>query len=43
MVVLFSRVVIQRTGPYEEVLEKQPESLKVTQAHHHNQDIIIVS
>jgi hypothetical protein len=43
MVALFSRVVIQRTGPYGEVLGKQPESPKVTQAHHHNQDSIIVS
>jgi hypothetical protein len=43
MVVLFSRVAIQRTGPYGEVLEKQPESPKVKQVHHHNQDIIIVS
>jgi hypothetical protein len=36
-------VVIQRTGPYGKVLRKQPESPKVTQAHHHNQDSIIVS
>jgi hypothetical protein len=43
MVLLFSRVVIQRTGPYEEVLGKQPESPKVSQVHHHSQDIIIVS
>jgi hypothetical protein len=43
MVVLFSWVVIQRTGPYGKVLRKQPESPKVTQAHHHNQDSIIVS
>jgi hypothetical protein len=43
MVVLFSQVVIQQTGPYGEVLGKQPESPKVTQAHHHNQDIINVS
>jgi hypothetical protein len=43
MVVLFSRVVIQRTGPYGELIGKQPESPKVTQAHHHNQDIISVS
>jgi hypothetical protein len=41
MVVLFFRVVIQRTGPYGEVLEKQPKSPKVIQVHHHNQDIII--
>jgi hypothetical protein len=43
MVVLFSRVVIQRTGSYGEVLGKQPESPKVSQVHHHNQDIINVS
>jgi hypothetical protein len=43
MVVLFSRVANKRTGPYGEVLEKQPESPKVKQVHHHNQDIIIVS
>jgi hypothetical protein len=43
MVVLFSRVVIQRTGPYGEVLGLQTESPKVSQVHHHNQDIIIVS
>jgi hypothetical protein len=36
-------MVIQRIGPYGEVLEKHPESPKVTQAHHHNQDIINVS
>jgi hypothetical protein len=35
MVVLFSRVVIQRIGPYEVVLEKQLESPKVLQVHHH--------
>jgi hypothetical protein len=43
MVLLFFRVVIQRTGPYGEVLGKQPESRKVSQVHHHNQDDIIVS
>jgi hypothetical protein len=43
MVALFSQVVSQRTGPYEDVLRKQPESLKVSQAHQHNQDIVIVS
>jgi hypothetical protein len=43
MVVLFSRVVIQRTGPYGEVLGKQPGSPKVIQVYHHNQDIIIAS
>jgi hypothetical protein len=35
MVVLFSRVVIQRTGPYGEVLGKQPKSPKVSHVHHH--------
>jgi hypothetical protein len=43
MVALFSWVVSQRTGSYGEVLGKQPESPKVTQAHHRNQDIISVS
>jgi hypothetical protein len=43
MVVLLSRLVSQRTGPYGEVLKKQPESPKVSQVHHHNQDNIIVS
>jgi hypothetical protein len=43
MVVLLSRVVSQRTGPYGEVLRKQPESPKVSQVHHRNQDNIIVS
>jgi hypothetical protein len=43
MVALFSRVVSQRTGPYGEVIRKQPESLKVSQVHHHNKDSIIVS
>jgi hypothetical protein len=43
MVVLFSRVVIQQTGPYGEVLRKQPEPPKVSQVHPHNQDSIIVS
>jgi hypothetical protein len=43
MVALFSRVVIQRIGPYGEVLGKQPESPKVTQVNHHYQDIISVS
>jgi hypothetical protein len=41
MFVLLSRVVTQRTGPYGEVLSKQPESPKVSQDHH--QDNIIVS
>jgi hypothetical protein len=40
MVVMFSRVVIQRTGSYGEVLEKQPESPKVSHVHHHNPDIV---
>jgi hypothetical protein len=40
MVALFSRVVSQRTGPYGEVLGKQPESPKITQAHQHNKDIV---
>jgi hypothetical protein len=43
MVVLFSRVVIQRTYPYEEVLGKQPESPKVSQVHHDILNNIIVS
>jgi hypothetical protein len=43
MVVLLSQVVSQRSGPYGEVLRKQPESPKVSQVHHHNQDNIIVS
>jgi hypothetical protein len=36
MVVLLSQVVTQRTGPYEEVLRKQPESPKMQQEHNHN-------
>jgi hypothetical protein len=43
MVVLFSRVVIQQTCPYREVLGKQPESPKISHVHPHNQDSIIVS
>jgi hypothetical protein len=43
MVVMFSRVVIQRTSPYGEVLGKQPESPKVSQVHHHIQNNIIIS
>jgi hypothetical protein len=43
MVVPWSRVVSQRTGSYREVLRKQPESPKVSQIHHHNQDNIIIS
>jgi hypothetical protein len=41
MVALLSQVVTQRTGPYREVLRKQPESPKVSQDHH--RDNIIVS
>jgi hypothetical protein len=43
MVILLSRVVTQRTGPYGEVLKKQPESPKVPQEHHHNDNNNIVS
>jgi hypothetical protein len=43
MVVLFFWVVIQRTGPYGEVLGKQPELPKVSQIHHQYQNNIIVS
>jgi hypothetical protein len=43
IVVLFSQMAIQRTGPYGEVLGKQPESPKVSHVHHHNQDSIIIS
>jgi hypothetical protein len=43
MVELFSRMIIEWTGPYEEVLEKQPESPLVPQVHHHIQNNIIVS
>jgi hypothetical protein len=43
MVALFSRVVIQQTGPYEEVLGKQPESPLVSQVHHHMQNKNIIS
>jgi hypothetical protein len=43
MVARFSRVVIQRTGPYEEALEKPPEPPKVSPVQHHNQDIVNVS
>jgi hypothetical protein len=43
MVVLFSRVVIQQTSPYGEVLGKQPETPKVSHIHHHDQDITSVS
>jgi hypothetical protein len=41
MVALFSRGVAPRTGPYREVLMKQPESPKLSQDHH--RDNIIVS
>jgi hypothetical protein len=43
MVVLFSQVVIQRIGPYGEVLRKQLEPPLVPQIHHHIQNNIIVS
>jgi hypothetical protein len=43
MVALFSRMIIQRTGPYGEALEKTPEPPKVSPVQHHNQDIINVS
>jgi hypothetical protein len=43
MVVLLSRVVIQRTSPYGQVLEKQPEFPLVPQVHHHIQNNIIIS
>jgi hypothetical protein len=38
MVVLFSRVVIQRTSPYGEAHEKPLESPQMSQYHHHNQN-----
>jgi hypothetical protein len=41
MVALLSWVVTQRTGPYGEVLRKQPEFPEVSQDHH--RDNIIVS
>jgi hypothetical protein len=41
MVALLSGVVTPRSGPYGEVLRKQPESPKVSQDHH--RDNIIVS
>jgi hypothetical protein len=43
MIVLLSRVVTQRAGPYGEVLRKQPESPKVPQEHHHNQQHRIIN
>jgi hypothetical protein len=41
MVALLFRVVTPQTGPYGEVLRKQPEPHKVSQEHHW--DNIIVS
>jgi hypothetical protein len=41
MVALLSQVFTPQTGPYREVLRKQPESPIVSQEHH--RDIIIVS
>jgi hypothetical protein len=41
MVALLSRVVTPQTGPYGEVLKKQPVSPKVSPEH--NRDNIIVS
>jgi hypothetical protein len=41
MVVLLSQVVTQQTGPYGEVLRKQLESPKVSQGHHHQDNIIV--
>jgi hypothetical protein len=43
MVVLYSWLVIQRTDPYREVIEKQLESPLVPQVHHHIQYNIITS
>jgi hypothetical protein len=43
MVALFSRVVIQRTSPYEEALEKLLESPKMPQVYNHIQNKIMVS
>jgi hypothetical protein len=43
MVALFSRVVIQRTSPYGEALEKQLESPKVSPVRRHNHNDNIVS
>jgi hypothetical protein len=39
MAALFFRVVIQRTSPYGEALEAQPESPSLSQVHNHNQNI----
>jgi hypothetical protein len=41
MVALLSRVITPQTGPYGQVLKKQPESPNVSQEH--NRDNIIVS
>jgi hypothetical protein len=43
MAALFSQVVIERTGPYREALEKSLESPKMPQVYHYVQNIIIVS
>jgi hypothetical protein len=43
MVALFSRAVIQRTGPYGEALEKPLEPSKVSPVQHHNNNDNIVS
>jgi hypothetical protein len=43
MATLFSRVVIQRTSPYGEALEKPLEPLKCPNAIIINQKVIIVS
>ena len=43
MVALFSPVVSQRTGPYGEVLGKQPEPPLVSQIHQHFQNKNIAS
>ena len=39
MATLFSQVVIQRTGPYGEVLGKQNEPPLLLQAHNSNQNV----
>jgi len=36
-------VVSQRTGPYGEVLRKQPEPPRVSQDHQHHQDNSIIN
>jgi hypothetical protein len=43
MVALFSRAVIQQTGPYAEALEKPLEPPKVSPVQHHNHNDNIVS